>query len=94
MPEHHDPFSVLGMHRLESENAMVVRAYLPNAKEIEVVELSKNNTYPMEKIDERGFFEVVIKDRNDFFKYNLRATDYVGNTFTFYDPYCFMARDL
>jgi len=23
--EHHDPFSVLGMHRLESENAMVVR---------------------------------------------------------------------
>jgi len=44
----------------------------------------------MEKIDERGFFEVVIKDRNDFFKYNLRATDYVGNTFTFYDPYCFM----
>jgi len=61
--------NIVGMHRLESENAMVVRAYLPNAKEIEVVELSKNNTYPMEKIDERGFFEVVIK---------LRATDYVG----------------
>jgi len=37
----------------------------------------------MEKIDERGFFEVVIKDRNDFFKYNLRATDYVGNTLPF-----------
>jgi len=56
--EHHDPFSVLGMHRLESENAMVVRAYLPNAKEIEVVELSKNNTYPMEKIDERAFLRL------------------------------------
>lgn len=88
--EHPDPFSVLGMHSLESENAMAVRAYLPNAKEITVVEVSGKNTYKMEKVDDSGFFEVVIKDRGEFFKYNLNVSDYAGNSFTIYDPYSFL----
>ncbi|WP_265445914.1 1,4-alpha-glucan branching protein GlgB [Acetivibrio straminisolvens] len=88
--EHPDPFSVLGMHRLEPENGMAVRAFLPNAKEIIVEELFGTSAYQMEKVEDRGFFEAVIKDRSDFFKYNLRVTDYEGNSFTFCDPYCFL----
>lgn len=88
--EHQDPFSVLGMHSLESENAMAIRAYFPNAREINVVELPNDKRYMMERIDDSGFFEAVIKDRNDFFKYNLEIIDYENNSFTIYDPYSFL----
>jgi 1,4-alpha-glucan branching enzyme len=88
--EHPDPFSVLGMHRLESQDAMVVRAYLPNAQAIDVVPLSGGKRYKMDRIHENGFFEVVMDDRNDFFKYVLEITDDMGNSFSINDPYSFM----
>jgi 1,4-alpha-glucan branching enzyme len=88
--EHPDPFSVLGMHHLESQNTIVVRAYLPNAQTIDVVPLSGGKRYKMDRIHENGFFEVVMDDRNDFFKYVLEVTDNVGNSFSIHDPYSFM----
>ncbi|HQA58984.1 MAG TPA: 1,4-alpha-glucan branching protein GlgB, partial [Acetivibrio sp.] len=88
--EHPDPFNVLGMHQLESQDAMVVRAYFPNAQTIDVVPLSGGQRYKMDRIHENGFFEVVMDDRKDFFKYVLEITDDVGNNFKIYDPYCFM----
>ena len=53
--EHPDPFSVLGMHHLESQNTIVVRAYLPNAQTIDVVPLSGGKRYKMDRIHENGF---------------------------------------
>lgn len=88
--EHPDPFSVLGMHHLESQNTIVVRAYLPNAQTIDVVPLSGGKRYKMDRIHENGFFEVVMDDRNDFFKYVLEITDDMGNSFSIHDPYSFM----
>ena len=88
--EHPDPFCVLGMHLVEAENALAVRAFFPNAKEISVIELNSNNRFKMEKIHDSGFFEALIKDRNVFFKYNLEVTDYENNVFTTYDPYSFL----
>ncbi|NLI57776.1 MAG: 1,4-alpha-glucan branching protein GlgB [Clostridium sp.] len=88
--EHPDPFSVLGMHHLEHENSIVVRAFLPNAKEINVVDISSNKKYKMDLVDEKGFFEALLEDKSDFFKYILEVTDNTGHTFSTYDPYCFL----
>ena len=88
--EHPDPFSVLGMHYLEHENAVVVRAFFPNAKEINVVDVSDSKKYKMDLADEKGFFEVLLENRKDFFKYILEVTDDTGHTFSTYDPYCFL----
>ena len=54
--EHPDPFSVLGIIT-KHENSIVVRAFLPNAKEINVVDISSNKKYKMDLVDEKGFLK-------------------------------------
>lgn len=88
--EHPDPFSVLGMHYLEHEKSIVVRTFFPDAKEIHVIDTSNQNKYQMDLVDDRGFFELVLKEKSDFFKYILEITDNTGHTFTTYDPYSFL----
>ncbi|MDQ2085146.1 1,4-alpha-glucan branching protein GlgB [Herbivorax sp. ANBcel31] len=88
--EHSDPFSVLGMHYLEEEKSMVVRAFFPNAEEIYVIDVSSDTKYQMTLVDDRGFFEVLLKEKSGFFKYVLEVTDSTGNTFSTYDPYSFL----
>lgn len=92
--ENNDPFSVLGIHPVKnpekSENQFAIRAYLPNAKEVKVIDLSNGQKYLMEKIDEAGFFEVVITDKEDFFSYKYEIIDFENNTYITYDPYCFL----
>ncbi|HHW47221.1 MAG TPA: 1,4-alpha-glucan branching protein GlgB [Clostridiaceae bacterium] len=91
--EHRDPFSVLGMHVISKSGAknlcIAVRAYLPNAERINVINLQDNSSYTMEKIHESGFFETVISGVNDLFPYKLEITDNCRNVFTIYDPYSF-----
>jgi len=92
--EHRDPFNVLGMHPVVSEDkkdkSFAVRAFIPNAAEIHISDKSENRIYKMEKIDKSGFFEAVIDDRQDFFTYKLEITDYTGNSFAIFDPYSFL----
>lgn len=88
--EHPDPFSILGMHHLKNEKAIVVRAFFPNGKEIHVIDTSNDNKYQMDLVDNRGFFELVFKKKSDFFKYVLEITDDTGNTFSIHDPYSFL----
>lgn len=87
--DHHDPFHVLGMHK--TEDGMVVRVFLPNAREITVVDFHQPDyRYPMDKIHEYGFFEVVMKDKKDFFEYQLEITDHFDNHWITHDPYSFL----
>ncbi|MCX8129878.1 MAG: 1,4-alpha-glucan branching protein GlgB [Clostridia bacterium] len=92
--EHRDPYNVLGIHKVEmkKENREVyaIRAFFPNAKDIYVIDDAGGRKYLMEKINEQGFFEVLIKDKNDFFQYKLEVTDYENNTFSISDPYSFL----
>ena len=69
--EHKDPFSVLGMHVVTSgkKKCVTVRAYLPYAKMCYLIDLEKNEKHEMELIDEAGFFEIILKDRSEIFKY-------------------------
>ena len=90
--EHSDPHTVLGMHEMEEDGrkAVVVRAFLPNAAGINVIDYSnKRKKYPMERLHADGFFEVTIADREEWFRYQLEYTDADGNTWRSYDPYSF-----
>ncbi|KAF2955294.1 1,4-alpha-glucan branching protein GlgB [Marinitoga sp. 38H-ov] len=88
--EHHDPFSVLGIHKL-SENEIVIRTFHPFAENIEIINLNTKTKrkYLMEKIHPDGLFEKVLK-RKTFFKYEFKYTDKMGNTWSSRDPYSFL----
>lgn len=89
--EHTDPFSVLGMHIIESrkKKSVAVRAFLPFANQCYVLDLAANTKTEMDKIDDAGFFEVNFKDKSELFKYKIMTIDNGGHTYTFYDPYSF-----
>ncbi|MDP4092299.1 MAG: 1,4-alpha-glucan branching protein GlgB [Bacillota bacterium] len=92
--EHPDPYSILGIHRLEEckdgETLFAIRAYIPNAKEMYAVSLEDDGRYEMEKVHESGFFEALVNNRCNFFKYKYEVHDYLDNCFDLYDPYCFL----
>ena len=90
--EHSDPHTVLGMHEMEEDGrkAVVVRAFLPNAAGITVIDYAnKRKKYPMERLHADGFFEVTIADREEWFRYQLEYTDADGNTWRSDEPYSF-----
>lgn len=92
--ECHDPYTILGMHPIVGKEParryLAVRAFFPNAESISVIDVDGSKRYKMEKLHDGGFFETMIKDRSDFFAYQLEITDHTQNTFTVYDPYCFL----
>jgi 1,4-alpha-glucan branching enzyme len=91
--EHHDPFSVLGAHciKREGKRVVVVRAFQPDAKEMFVMEDTRNgNVYPMEKIMEDGFYEVVLKDHSEVFPYKLKKVTSDDTIDVVYDSYSFL----
>lgn len=89
--DHHDPYELLGMHEIDIDGvkSLCLRAFLPDAREAFVIELPEKNRYKMDKVDERGFFELILKGRVDFFKYNIEKIYYDGNVTRFYDSYSF-----
>jgi len=68
---------------------LVVRAFLPNAECASVVDIEKGKQYKMERVHDSGFFELLLRERNVIFSYNIKVTDYCGNTYSTYDPYSF-----
>jgi 1,4-alpha-glucan branching enzyme len=92
--DHHDPFRVLGPHLIDVQGAraVAIRAFLPTAASASVVTTGKRpkKEYPMEKIQEQGFFEVVIPGQSEVFPYQIRMTTSAGKVEVFRDSYSFM----
>jgi len=91
--DHYDPFKVLGAHKLRDGNrdVIVIRAFQPDAKEMYVVSSGNRvEEYPMNKIAEPGFFEVVIEKQTEIFPYKLRKILYDLQSYEFYDSYSFL----
>jgi len=82
-----NPHGILGMHPLDG--AVVVRVFNPHSQTVTIRDVHSGRCYPMEKIDNRGFFEAVI-DVPDLFVYQLVHTTTDGITYTVYDPYSFL----
>lgn len=68
-----DPFSLLGMHK--TDKGLEVRALLPDASEVWVIETSTGNKcVQLVCLDSRGFFQGVIPKRKTPFRYQLAVT--------------------
>ena len=64
--KHTDIFSVLGMHKDSASNKLIVRAFLPEALRVEVLD-SKTNKLVAELslVDQAGLFEGIIGRRKN-----------------------------
>ena len=87
------PHAILGMHpcKVGAKHGLVVRAYLDNALNCEVIDVSKpdSSRYPLRRLTEDGFFEGFIS-RKTVFVYRLRIERYNGEVREFFDPYSFL----
>ena len=90
--DHHDPFSVLGAHvkDVNGKRVVVVRAFLPEAKEVSVIDVATTAEWKMCKMKEDGFFEVEVPEHAEVFLYKLKKTLYDNTTQLFHDPYSFL----
>ncbi|HEX2093088.1 MAG TPA: 1,4-alpha-glucan branching protein GlgB, partial [Longimicrobiaceae bacterium] len=89
--DHSDPFRVLGMHRvsLGGEIRLVVRAFLPVASRVSVVNTATGEAIPMERTHGAGFFETVLPRGTESFPYRLRIGLPEGEEREVADPYAF-----
>ncbi|MDD3145684.1 MAG: 1,4-alpha-glucan branching protein GlgB [Candidatus Riflebacteria bacterium] len=90
--DHHDPFQILGAHVAEfkGKKCVAVRAFLPDAEKVEVIDISNGMAFKMNKLDQAGFFEAVILDHDVVFAYRLKSFYANGASAEFYDSYAFM----
>jgi len=85
---HWDPFQVLGYHEINDKNKVttVIRTFLPEASEIEVV--YDDYSQKMDKIHPDGFFEVVLyKNKAKDYKFKIKNSS--DHTWFLNDPYKF-----
>src|SRR6516165_10059552 len=85
---HWDPFSVLGPHQimLNGSPARIIRAFLPEAKQAWVVDLTRGEPgarVPMDRIHGDGFYELVFPRRTEPFLYRLAVENFEGHTWDF-----------
>ena len=82
------------MHPIEFHGklSLVVRAYLPDVVNCEVIDtkVPQGHRFKLEKISEDGFFEGLIIDRSDVFRYQLCIESTDGEIHQYHDPYSFL----
>ncbi|MDR3372175.1 MAG: 1,4-alpha-glucan branching protein GlgB [Ancalomicrobiaceae bacterium] len=83
---HKDPFSLLGPHAIAG--GLVIRAFVPGAKTLEVIPDSAAPSLGLTRIDDAGLFEGVLKGAALPFSYRLRATN-SGGVWELRDAYAF-----
>lgn len=90
--DHHDPFTVLGMHALKTKDkdCLIVRAFLPHAREAVLVDPKSRRTIPFQKAHKDGFFISLVEDVKEHFFYKIRVTSPENVTWEFVDPYRFL----
>ena len=73
-----NPHSYLGLHpcEVDGKSGLVARAFVRDAVTCEVVRIQKTaeKRYPLEQLDDAGFFEGFISSLKKPFKYRLRVT--------------------
>ena len=86
-----DPFGVLGPHRTTAagQPALVVRAFQPDASQVDLVHPPGGDPVPMTRRRKEGVFEAVVAAADDplFFDYRLRITRRDGRVTEVDDPY-------
>ena len=86
-----DPFTLLGAHPLKGETgpAVVVRALLPGARSVTVLDLDPDAEIETRRINDQGLFEAVLPGKKEIRPYRLRVDFGTDVSATFYDCYSF-----
>jgi 1,4-alpha-glucan branching enzyme len=86
-----DPFTLLGAHPvvLDTEPALAVRAFLPGARSVAVLDLVPGQEIPAPLVDAHGIFEAVLPGEREIFPYRLKVDFGTDPATTFYDCYSF-----
>jgi 1,4-alpha-glucan branching enzyme len=86
---HGDPFAVLGMQRDGDDDWVSVRAFLPGAERVWVIDSADGSVAgELDRIHPADVFGGPLKGRTDFFRYRLRV-QYPLATLEVEDPYRF-----
>jgi 1,4-alpha-glucan branching enzyme len=87
--KHGDPFSFLGMHWDAGAEALVIRAFVPEARRTHVIDVGKGAVVgELAKVHEAGFFAGPVANSERPFRYRLRIETDEGET-DIEDPYRF-----
>ncbi len=86
---HRDPFSFLGMHETTLPKQLIVRAFLPQAGRVWVIDSASGKAAgELPKLHEAGFFAGLIPKKRKAFRYRLRLDTAEGER-EIEDPYAF-----
>jgi 1,4-alpha-glucan branching enzyme len=87
-----DPFTMLGAHptTMGGEKGVMVRAFLPRAQRVEVLDLNPNKEQKAKQVHEAGLFEAWLPGVLHVTPYRLRAGFDNGMQSVFYDCYAFL----
>ncbi|SUS06206.1 1,4-alpha-glucan branching enzyme GlgB [uncultured Defluviicoccus sp.] len=87
--DHRDPFAFLGLHSVQPSGRLVLRAFLPQAKSVAVVDRATGEVVAtLERVREEGLFAAAIDGRSAPFAYRLRLETANGRI-DIDDPYRF-----
>jgi 1,4-alpha-glucan branching enzyme len=90
--QHRSPHTLLGMHPLGDGSGVVVRAFLPEAAEVEIIPVHEKGRprIKLKKLHDAGVFEGAVKDGNRVYAYDLIVKDHQGKQSQARDPYSFL----
>ena len=89
---HRSPHQLLGMHRLGDGSGLVVRAFAPRAAQIEIqpVHEPQKPTFQLQRLNDAGLFEGIVRTDAEIYAYDLVLTDRRGTVSRTRDPYSFL----
>ncbi len=85
-----EPFEVLGPHLLPDHMGVVIRAYLPRAKDAWInLRSQERGIVPMKRLHASGFFQAVFENQKQIFSYLVGYRDEHGHVTESEDPYAY-----
>jgi 1,4-alpha-glucan branching enzyme len=90
--QHRTPHQLLGMHPLGDGSGIVVRAFLPDAAQVEIVPVHESTkpSFKLKRVHDSGIFEGTSTKANHVYAYDLVVTNHHGQTRRGRDPYSFL----
>ncbi|MEO7675816.1 MAG: 1,4-alpha-glucan branching enzyme, partial [Verrucomicrobiota bacterium] len=89
--QHRSPHTLLGMHPMGDGSGVVVRAFLPDAAEVEInpTHEKKKSKFKLQRIHDSGIFEGAVKG-GKVYAYDLVVKNHDGHRWQTRDPYSFL----